>query len=369
VAEAQAALAAGLPAGAATNATFLALWILELGEQYDQPLRLFDVALESARREGHATRQGLIHGRRAAIALAQGSLQDAQVEAETGLLLVDRQHFALLQLLAVAMVVHVERGDLDAAAELARTGETLGIAEDRLYVDQFLVARGRLRIAEGKVREGAGDLMWCGQRLEAYDVPWPGDWRVFAAPALASLGESQPAARLAREHLAIARRVGTPGALGRSLRSAGLSIGGREGLELLEEAVSLLERSSARLELAHALADLGAELGRTGRRREGRDAQRRAIELADACGAISLGERARAELHSGPGRRPRTELTGPGSLTGAEWRVCRQVAEGHTNREVAQALFVTEKTIERHLSSAYHKLGIRSRFQLPAAIA
>jgi DNA-binding CsgD family transcriptional regulator len=369
VEEAQAALGAGLPAGAATNATFLALLILELGEQYDLALRVFDVALEGARREGHATRQGLIHGRRASIALAQGSLHDAQVEAETGLLLVENQHFALLQLLAVAMVVQIERGDLAAAAELAQTGEALGIAEDRLYLDQFLIARGRLRIAEGHVREGANDLMWCGQRLEAYDVPWPGDWKVFAAPALASLGESQTAAALAREHLAIARRVGALGALGRALRSAGLATGGRERLELLEEAVSLLERSSARLELAHALADLGAELGSAGRRSEGRDAQRRAIELADDCGALALAERARAELHSGPGRRPRTELTGPGALTAAEWRVCRQVAEGHTNREVAQALFVTEKTIERHLSSAYQKLGIRSRFQLPAAIA
>ena len=368
VEEAQAALATGLPAGAATNATFLALVIMENGEQYDQALRVFDLALEGARREGHTTRQGLIHCRRAAIALAQGSLHDAQVEAETGLLLVDEQHFVLLQLLAVAIVVQIERGDLAAAAELAQTGETLGIAEDRLYVDQYLIARGRLRIAQGHVREGVADLIWCGERLEAYDVPWPSDWKVFAAPALASLGESQTAARLAREHLAMARRVGAPGALGRSLRSAGVAIGGREGLGLLEDAVSLLEGSPARLELAHALVGLGAELGRAGRRREGRDAQRRAIELADACGAVALAERARAELHSGPGRRPRTELTGPGALTAAEWRVCRQVAEGHTNREVAQALFVTEKTVERHLSSAYQKLGIRSRFQLQAAI-
>jgi DNA-binding CsgD family transcriptional regulator len=369
VEEVQAALAVGLPAGAATNAGFLALQVLEAGEQYDQALRVLDVVLESARAEGHATRQGLIHGRRAAIALAQGSLQDAQVEAETGLLLVDRQHFALLQLLAVAMAVHIERGDLEAAAELARTGEAVGVAEDRLYLDQFLVARARLRIAEGDVREGVGDLIWCGERLEAYDAAWPGDWRVYAGPALASLGDSQTAARLGREQLAIARRVGTPGGLGRSLRSAGLAIGGGEGLELLEEAVSILEDSSARLELAHALADLGAELNRTGQRREGRDTERRAIELADECGAIALAERARAELHSGPGRRPRAELTGPGALTAAEWRVCRQVTEGHTNREVAQALFVTEKTVERHLSSAYQKLGIRSRFQLPEAIA
>jgi DNA-binding CsgD family transcriptional regulator len=264
--------------------------------------------------------------------------------------------------------VHIERGDLAAAAELSRTGEAIGIAEDRLYLDQFLIARGRLRIAQGDVREGVADLMWCGERLEAYGAPWSSDWKAFAAPALASLGESQTAAKLAREQLAIARRVGAPGALGRSLRAAGLAIGGQEGLGLLEEAVSVLERSSARLELAYALANLGAELGRAGRRREGRDAQRRAIQLAEECGALALAESARAELHSGPGRRPRAELTGPGALTASEWRVCRQVAEGHTNREVAQALFVTEKTVERHLSSAYHKLGIRSRFQLPAAI-
>jgi DNA-binding CsgD family transcriptional regulator len=369
VEEVRAALSIGLPPGAATNATFLALHVLEVGEQYDDALRVFDVALEGARREGHATRQGLIHGRRAAIALAQGSLHDAQVEAETGLLLVEKQHFALLQLLAVAMVVHIERGDLEAAAELVQTGEWLGLAEDRLYLDQFLVARARLRLAEGNVRDGVGDLIWCGERLEVYGDPWPTDWKVFAAPALASLDELEKAARLAREHLATARSVGAPGGLGRSLRTAGLAIGGSEGLELLEEAVSVLESSSARLELAHALGDLGAELGRAGRRREGRDAQRKAIELADERGAIALAERARAELHSGPGRRPRAALTGPGALTAAEWRVCRQVAEGHTNREVAQALFVTEKTVERHLSSAYQKLGIRSRFQLPAAIA
>jgi DNA-binding NarL/FixJ family response regulator len=169
--------------------------------------------------------------------------------------------------------------------------------------------------------------------------------------------------------LAAARQVGAPGALGMSLRASALVVGGDEGLALLREAVSVLERSSARLELAHALADLGAELGRSGRRAEGRDAQRRAIKLASHCGALALAESAMAALHAGPGRRARFELTGPDALTAAEWRVCRQVAAGQTNREVAQALFVTEKTVERHLSSAYQKLGIRSRFQLASAIA
>jgi len=366
--EVQAALMAGLPPAAQANAVLLALMTMRLGERYEMAVRLLDVALERARREGHAARQGVIHGHRAAIALAQGSLYDAQVEAETGLRLVEKPHVVFLQLVAIAMVVHIERGELEAAADLARAGESVGIAENRLYLEEFLTGRGRLRIAQGRLEEGAADLLWCGQRLEALGVTWPSEWRAFAAPALASLGQPELAVKLAREQVAAARRFGAPGALGRSLRAAALAVGGGEALGLLQEAVSVLEHSAAQLELAHALADLGAELSRSGMRTDGRNAQRRAIKLAGQCGAIALAERATAGLHAGPGRRARMELTGPAALTAAEWRVCRQAAEGHTNREVAQALFLTEKTIERHLSSAYQKLGIRSRFQLAAAI-
>jgi DNA-binding CsgD family transcriptional regulator len=301
-------------------------------------------------------------------ALAQGSLDDAQVEAETGLLLVEDQHFIAQLLIAVAMAVHIERGALEAAAGLARTGEAIGIAEERTYVTEFITARGRLRIAQGQLEEGVADLLWCSQRLAERAAVWPSTWRAYAAPALAALGDKQRAVLLAREQLAAARRVGGPGALGLSLRTAAVAIGGDEGLALLREAVAVLERSPARLELAHALADLGAELSRTGRRTEGRNAQRQAISLAGQCGAVALAESAMAGLHAGPGRRARIELTGPSALTAAERRVCRQVAGGQTNREVAQALFVTEKTVERHLSSAYQKLGIRSRFQLVSAI-
>jgi tetratricopeptide (TPR) repeat protein len=126
--EVRAALAAGLPRGAETNAAFLAMLLLRWAEDYDLPSRALDAALERARREGHSTRQGLIHGQRAAIALAQGSLHDAQVEAETGLLLVHEPHFAVLQLTAVGIVVQIERGALAEASELARIGEALGIA-------------------------------------------------------------------------------------------------------------------------------------------------------------------------------------------------------------------------------------------------
>ena len=362
------ALTASLPRNAENTVVLLALRMLRQGERLELAGRLLDAALDRARREGHATRLGIVHGQRAEIALARGSLQDAQVEAETGLLLVGEPHFTVLQLLAVAIIVHIERGSLDAAEELARRGEAIGITEDHAHAGDFLTARGRLRLAQGQLDDGVADLLWCGQRLQAHRVWWPSEWRAFAAPALASLGDSQQAAKLAREQVAAARRVGLPGALGMSLRTAGLAIGDDEGLELATEAVSVLRHSSARLDLAHALADLGAALSSAGRRTEGRDAQREAIKLASQCGAVALAERTMAGLLAGPGRRARIELTGPSALTAAELRVCRQAVEGLTNREAAQALFVTEKTIERHLSSAYQKLGIRSRVQLSAAL-
>jgi DNA-binding CsgD family transcriptional regulator len=368
VEQVEAALAVGLPEHVAPGALLMALRTLQLGERYDLVLRMLDVALAGARAEGHAARQSVIHGQRAAIELAQGSLHDAQIDAETGLLLADERHFVMPQLLAVAISVHVERGELGTAEELVGRGDALGVAEDRAFLDEYLVARARLRIAQDRVERGVADLLWCGERLEALGIRWLGHWRTYAAPALASLGETQAAARLAREQLALARRVGVPGAIGASLRAAGLAFDENERLPLLEEAVMVLDGSAARLELAYALADLGAELNRAGRRRAGRGAARRAMQLAAERGATALAERARAELQAGPGRPARLELTGRGALTAAEWRVCREAAEGGTNREIAQALFVTEKTVERHLSSAYRKLGIRSRHQLAGAL-
>ena len=366
--EVEQALAAGLPASAGRNSVVMALIILRFAERYDLAHRMLDMGLEVSRAEGHATRQGIIYALRATIALERGSLRDAQVDAETGLQLVEEPHFSVGQLLAVLITVHVERGELDVADELARRGDASGVTEDRMFLDEYLIARARLRIAQGDAARGAADLQWCGERLKALGLEWQTHWRAVAAPALASLGEKDAAVRLADEQLALARRVGSPRALGLSLRARALIDDGDRRLGGLEEAVAVLEPSAGRLELARTLADLGAELGRANRRREGREASRRAMQLAGECGATALAERARADLQSGPGRRAPVELTGPGALTAAEWRVCRQVAEGHTNREVAQAVFITEKTVERHLSSIFQKLGIRSRHQLREAI-
>jgi DNA-binding CsgD family transcriptional regulator len=367
--EVQAAMGKGLPSEAGANTLFAALFTLVLGEAYDVATPIIEAGLEFTRRQGFAAREGLLRGQRALVALARGVLDDAQLEAERGLALVGERHAAVLQLAAVAIAVYIERGDLGAAERAVERGAVLDETEDRIFLDQFITSRGRLRIAQGQVSEGVRDLLWCGERLDTLGVRWPGSWRAFAAPALASLGEEERASELAKEQIALARSIGARGLLGQALRTGGVAIGGEEGLGLLEEAVAVLEKAPARLELAHALAELGGELSRQRRRREGREALRLAMQQAVDCGAFALAERARGELTAGGGRRPRLELTGINALTPAERRVCEMAADGElTNRAIAQNLFVTEKTVELHLTSAYRKLGIRSRFQLAAAL-
>jgi DNA-binding CsgD family transcriptional regulator len=137
----------------------------------------------------------------------------------------------------------------------------------------------------------------------------------------------------------------------------------------LREAVAILERSPARLAYARTLLNLGARLKADDEREEARRVLARALDIAHRCGAAALAERARAELVAA-GARPRREaLTGPSALTPAELRVARLAAQGHTNRGIAQVLFVSTKTVEAQLGQAYAKLSIRRRADLARALA
>jgi DNA-binding CsgD family transcriptional regulator len=133
---------------------------------------------------------------------------------------------------------------------------------------------------------------------------------------------------------------------------------------LLHDAVRVLADSEARLEHAHALVDYGAALRRANRRVECREPLRRGHELAQSCGAAPLADRARTELLA-TGARPRSAmLAGVESLTASERRVAELACAGMTNREIAQELFVTPRTVEGHLTHVFRKLGIGSRREI-----
>jgi DNA-binding CsgD family transcriptional regulator len=157
--------------------------------------------------------------------------------------------------------------------------------------------------------------------------------------------------------------------VGIALRVAGLVAPRADSIDLLQEAVSALEGSPAHLEYARALTDLGAALRRNGDRTDARQPLREAADIAHRCGATTLADRARSELLATGARPRRIALTGRDALTATERRVAEMAAEGQSTPQIAEALFVTTKTIETHLGHAYQKLDIHSRNRLATALA
>jgi DNA-binding NarL/FixJ family response regulator len=135
------------------------------------------------------------------------------------------------------------------------------------------------------------------------------------------------------------------------------------------EAVDAVADSPARLEHAKARTELGAALHRANRRSEAREQLRLALDLATLCGAAPLAARAETKLRATGARPRRIARRDVESLTPSERRVAELAAEGPTNREIAQALFVTQRTVEVHLTSVYRRLDITSRPQLAAALS
>ena len=116
------------------------------------------------------------------------------------------------------------------------------------------------------------------------------------------------------------------------------------------------------------MLDRGAALRRLGRRVNAREPLRQALEIATACGAVPLAERAREEAILAGARPRRPRLHGLDAQTPAELRTARLAAEGCTNRNIAQAPFITARTVGDDLSAAYGKLGITSRAEFSAAL-
>ena len=265
----------------------------------------------------------------------------------------------------------LEQGEADQAARVINQGDF----PEQLPLDQFHLVyvglyRGRLRIETGRPERGVDELLQVGETVRRlpFDNPSCVAWRGGAAEGLRLLDRNDEARALAVEELALARRWGDPIASGASLRVLGLVEGGAPGIGLLREAVELLAGSEARLEHARALVDLGAALRRANRRTEARERLREGVDLALRLGALGLAGRANEEI-AATGARPRKVIqTGLDALTASERRVAQLAAEGMSNKEIAQTLFVTIKTVEVHLSHAYRKLEISSRAQLDKAL-
>jgi DNA-binding CsgD family transcriptional regulator/tetratricopeptide (TPR) repeat protein len=343
--------------------------VLVVAEDFEFAERSLDVILQGARAIGAAPFEAASLGLRSELLFRRGDIAGAAADARTAIDFARAHDFVAAMPLPIAWITQAltERGELeDAERELEDSGMAAQVP-DHMSFTPILLCRAKLRMAQGKHSEALTDLKEIGRRearSETSFFPWDSE----AAVGLAALGEQDEAGRLAQLGLDRARCWGAPGWLGHAMRSLGLVTGGDPGLERLRESVELLRDSPARLEYMRALTDLGAALRRAGRRADARQPLREALDLSRRDGALAIARRAHEELEAtGEKLRPLIAV-GVESLTPSERRIAGLAAEGLTNREIAQMLFLSVKTVESHLRGAFHKLDVRSREELPRAL-
>ncbi len=331
-----------------------------------------DRVLSAARTRGSMSMVAHVSCLRSMINRRLGRLEDAAADGRLALDFKLRTSPPVAVAWAAAFTIEAltDLGRLAEAEAVARDAADRAPPEGWIHTALFLQARGALWVAQQRPAEALDDLAAAaaGWRGLFIDNPAMASWRTAASAAHAALGDLEQAACLAGQQVALARQAGNPAVLGVALRAQAATMVGQQAEEALSEAAGLLERAGARYELAVALADLGAALLRAGRRRDAQEPLRRALDLAQRTGAAPLAERARQELLATGARPRRTAVTGPDALTSAERQVAGLAAEGLSNRQIAQHLFITQATVETHLRHAFRKLGITARGDLKAQL-
>lgn len=267
----------------------------------------------------------------------------------------------------------VEQDRANEAAAIVDSVPESPLLDETIIGPDLLSVRAHLRLEAGRREEAESDLRRAVAQLErrGWRAPLKSRARLRLAALLAERAPDEAEA-FALHAVDGARDAGTPGALGASLRAQARVAAARgdtgRASALLREADAVLEPSPMRLERGWVLHDLGLLVRTGGSRVEAREPLRRALEIAEAAEARLLARRVREELAASGSRPRRAALSGVASLTPSERRVADLAAAGRTNREIAEALWVTRKTVEVHLGKAYGKLGIRTRGDLPGAL-
>jgi DNA-binding CsgD family transcriptional regulator len=236
--------------------------------------------------------------------------------------------------------------------------------------------RARLHLACGEYEAAAREF----ELYRGLDEPIASlvDWRrpasgilslrALGARALIGLGDLNNARALVEQELPLATALGTPRAIGMALHAAALLEHGETRIRALKRATEALARSQTRLEYAHALCDYGTALRHANHRLEARPPLQAALVIARDARAAPLRDRAAEELKATGARVSRPALTGADALTASEHRIAAMAATGMSNRDIAQALFVTVKTVEMHLGHVYQKLNLTGRAQLSGVL-
>jgi DNA-binding CsgD family transcriptional regulator len=332
--------------------------------ELEQAVEVADAVLADAQRRSSPLAFATASYFRATPARWQGRITDALADIEQAL---DARRYGWRRSTRSAAASYclclIETGDYERAESVLLEEDSLEQPRGDLEDARRLYALAELRLAQGRAEEALGLARSAGEEIQrTATVWWYCPWQATACLALIALGRNEEGREIARAGLTLAERTGGRHAQVRALRVLGLCEG---NVELLERAVRLGREGPTTLEGIRALLDLGAALRRANQRAAAREPLQLAADLALRGGASALHEQARIEL-TATGARPRREalISGVASLTPSERRIAELAAGGQSNREIAQVLFVTPKTVEYHLRNAYRKLDIGSRREL-----
>ena len=348
---------------------YLAATALMLAEELGAAEQALSLALDDASRRGSVLSAATAAYLRSHVRLRRGHLAAAEVDARHA---VSARRFGWRMGLpgahGVLSDLELASGHPDGAESALAAGEEELSSVDHTARAAYLARRGNWRLATGDAPGALTDFLDCGGAWTAVGArsPCVFPWRSRAALALAEIGDPDGGRRLVEEELDLARAIGAPGAEGRALHALGHVQGGQ--VEAFEQAVACLERTEFSLDLAHALVDLGRGLRRAQRRNESREPLRRALDVAGRCGAGQLVRRAEHELGAAGARPRRQAVSGLAALTPRERQVARLASQGMSNREIAETLYVTVKTVEWHIRHLFEKLSVDARQELRAAL-
>ena len=281
-----------------------------------------------------------------------------------------QQPYRALALSAKALI-EAHRGQEQAARTAAEEGLELARKSGLKQAGQFnLSALGFLELSLGNAEAADRLLRPLAEGVLGAGIGEPGMLRFLPdeIEVLIALGEAEKARSLLQLFLARAEALGRSWALAAAERCRGLLYASQgrfpEALAAFDRALEHHAALEEPFELGRTLLVQGQALRRTKKWRLARDSLGRSLEVFEQLGAALWADKARAEIARVGGRAP-----GPVGLTPTEQRVADLVASGLTNREAAQALFLSVSTVEANLRRIYQKLGVRSRTELSRKLA
>jgi DNA-binding CsgD family transcriptional regulator len=342
---------------------------LTMTDELEASSAIADAVIDEARRSGSLMAYATANHCASGPALRSGQVAKARAYIETT---IDAVADGWRNYLCFASASYAQV--LTICDELDAAEDALNIVDDPNHTNSVerslpLDARGHLRLLQGRNEEALADFLESGEILErsGWRVSFVA-WHAGASLAAHRIGDDARARELAEWGTEIAEGTQIPSYLAQMLRAKALVGDPDKTIETLERALGILEHSQARLEYLYCISELGTALRRAGRRTDARARLEQALDLAHRFGACLIVRQVSEELTIAGGRPRRLAFTGKEALTAGERRVAEMAATGMSNHEIAQALFVTTRAVEKHLYNSYRKLGIRTRRELVATL-